>query len=43
MYQSCMLESLSRMKKLKETGQGKTICIMAATHNEDTVRFTIQK
>lgn len=28
---------------MKEIGQSKKICIMAATHNEETVRFVIKK
>jgi len=43
MYQDCMIESLRRIKHFKEIGDPKKIAIMAATHNEDTVRFTIQK
>lgn len=43
MYQKCMIECLTRIKKLRGTKDAKKIAIMAATHNEDTVRFTIRK
>jgi len=43
MYHKCVLEVMTRMKRLKDEGKPKLVGIMMATHNEDTVRFVIQK
>ena len=43
MYQKCTIEFLSRIKELKERDGEKRIAAMIASHNEDTVRFTIEK
>lgn len=43
MYERNAVEVMTRMKRMKEIGQPHKICIMMATHNEDTVRFVIKK
>lgn len=44
MYHSTLLECLRRIKKLKDKGEPPNkIAIMVASHNEDTVRFAIEK
>ncbi|XP_059611661.1 proline dehydrogenase 1, mitochondrial isoform X2 [Phlebotomus argentipes] len=44
MYHKTLTECLRRIKKLKESGEdAKKIGIMVASHNEDTVRFAIEK
>lgn len=44
MYHSTLLECLRRIKTLKDKGQPPNkIAIMVASHNEDTVRFAIEK
>lgn len=43
MYQRNVNEAMTRIKRMKEIGDPKKICIMMATHNEDTVRFVIKK
>ncbi|XP_047739020.1 proline dehydrogenase 1, mitochondrial isoform X2 [Hyalella azteca] len=42
MYHRCLLEALQKIKKNKEDGCPTKIAIMVASHNEDTVRFTIR-
>ncbi|OXA52967.1 proline dehydrogenase 1, mitochondrial isoform X2 [Folsomia candida] len=42
MYQRNVNEAMTRIKRMKEIGDPKKICIMMATHNEDTVRFVIK-
>ncbi|CAO1383907.1 unnamed protein product [Diamesa hyperborea] len=43
-YHKTLTECLRRIKKLKDTGaDAKKIGIMVASHNEDTVRFAIEK
>lgn len=44
MYHKTLTECLRRVKKLKDAKQDpKKIAIMVASHNEDTVRFAIEK
>lgn len=44
MYHKTLTECLRRIKKLKDAGvDPKKIAIMVASHNEDTVRFAIEK
>merc|ERR550517_96907 len=43
MYHKCLLECMRRIKELKELEQPKKLGIMVASHNEDTVRFAIEK
>lgn len=44
MYHKTLTECLRRIKVLKDKGDDmKKIAIMVASHNEDTVRFAIQK
>merc|ERR1711963_674524 len=43
MYHKCLMECMNRMSYLKATNRPKKIGIMVASHNEDTVRFAIQK
>ena len=43
MYESCLRECFNRIQKAKANGKPHQYAIMAATHNEDTVRFAIQK
>ncbi|XP_037091931.1 proline dehydrogenase 1, mitochondrial-like [Pollicipes pollicipes] len=43
MYGSCLLETLRRIQHYKKYGQPKKLAIMVASHNEDTVRYTVQK
>lgn len=44
MYHSTLTECLRRIKTLKDKGQPPNkIAIMVASHNEDTVRFAIEK
>jgi len=43
MYHKCMEEGMLRIKKFKAKGETDRINLMAATHNEDTVRFVIKK
>ncbi|XP_055695182.1 proline dehydrogenase 1, mitochondrial isoform X2 [Lutzomyia longipalpis] len=44
MYHKTLTECLRRIRKLKESGDdAKKIGIMVASHNEDTVRFAIEK
>lgn len=43
MYQKTSLEFLRRIKQLKDNGSEKRVVAMIASHNEDTIRFTIKK
>ncbi|XP_014246161.1 proline dehydrogenase 1, mitochondrial-like isoform X5 [Cimex lectularius] len=43
MYHKTLTECLQRIKDLKVKGKPNSIGIMVASHNEDTVRFAIQK
>lgn len=43
MYHKTLSECLRRIKDLKDAGADKKIGIMVASHNEDTVRFAIEK
>lgn len=43
MYHQCLEESLRRIKMNKNVGDSHKIAIMVASHNEDTVRYTVQK
>ncbi|KAJ3651144.1 hypothetical protein Zmor_017200 [Zophobas morio] len=43
MYHKTLTECLRRIKAFKDLGEEKKIAIMVASHNEDTVRFAIQK
>ncbi|XP_043205383.1 proline dehydrogenase 1, mitochondrial-like isoform X2 [Amphibalanus amphitrite] len=43
MYERCLLETLRRIQHYKKYGQPRKLAIMVASHNEDTVRFTVQK
>ncbi|XP_014271219.1 proline dehydrogenase 1, mitochondrial [Halyomorpha halys] len=43
MYQETLAECLRRITDLREKGLQKRIAIMVASHNEDTVRYAIQK
>lgn len=43
-YHRTLMECLRRMKQYKDKGEDpKKIGIMVASHNEDTVRFAIEK
>jgi hypothetical protein len=42
-YHKTLTECLRRIKAFKDLGEEKKIAIMVASHNEDTVRFAIQK
>lgn len=43
MYHKTLTECLRRIKAFKDKGEDKKIAIMVASHNEDTVRFAIEK
>ncbi|BES90393.1 Proline dehydrogenase [Nesidiocoris tenuis] len=43
MYHKTLTECLRRIKDLKDKGKPNSIGIMVASHNEDTVRFAIEK
>ncbi|XP_060534177.1 proline dehydrogenase 1, mitochondrial isoform X2 [Cylas formicarius] len=43
MYHSTLSECLRRIKAFKDKGEDKKIAIMVASHNENTVRFAIEK
>ncbi|KAJ8956273.1 hypothetical protein NQ318_015009, partial [Aromia moschata] len=43
MYHNTLTECLRRIKAFKDKGEDKKIAIMVASHNEDTVRFAIEK
>lgn len=43
MYHNTLSECLRRIKSFKDKGEDKKIAIMVASHNEDTVRFAIEK
>lgn len=43
MYEKCMDECLWRIKSSKESVSPGRIKVMAATHNEDTVRFVLRR
>jgi len=43
MYHKCLAECMQRMVDLREAGDQKKVGIMAASHNEDTIRFAINK
>ena len=43
MYEKTLLECLMRIKDLKTKTDERRIAAMVASHNEDTVRFAIQK
>ncbi|CAH0548852.1 unnamed protein product [Brassicogethes aeneus] len=43
MYHSTLTECLQRIKAFKDKGEDKKIAIMVASHNENTVRFAIEK
>lgn len=43
MYHKTLSECLRRIKAFKDKGEDKKIAIMVASHNEDTVRFAIEK
>ncbi|XP_018570812.1 proline dehydrogenase 1, mitochondrial [Anoplophora glabripennis] len=43
MYHNTFTECLRRINAFKEKGDDKKIAIMVASHNEDTVRFAIEK
>lgn len=43
MYHRTFVECLRRIKDLKDRGEPNKIGIMIASHNEDTVRFAIEK
>merc|ERR1711862_489675 len=43
MYHKCLIECMNRMKYLKDQDKPKKVGIMVASHNEDTVRFAIEK
>lgn len=43
-YHKTLMECLRRMKQYKDKGEDpKKLAIMVASHNEDTVRFAIEK
>lgn len=42
-YHKTLTECLRRIKDLKDNGQPNRINVMVASHNEDTVRFAIEK
>lgn len=43
MYEKTLLECLLRIKDMKTKTNERRIAAMVASHNEDTVRFAIQK
>ncbi|XP_068249833.1 proline dehydrogenase 1, mitochondrial isoform X1 [Palaemon carinicauda] len=43
MYHDCLKECLRRIKFNKSLGETQRIAIMVASHNEDTVRYTVRK
>ncbi|XP_064089551.1 proline dehydrogenase 1, mitochondrial-like isoform X4 [Macrobrachium nipponense] len=43
MYHDCLKECLRRIKFNKTLGETQKIAIMVASHNEDTVRYTVRK
>lgn len=43
MYHNTLSECLRRIKAFKDKGDDKKIAIMVASHNENTVRFAIEK
>ncbi|XP_049824718.1 proline dehydrogenase 1, mitochondrial isoform X2 [Aethina tumida] len=43
MYHKTLTECLRRIKAFKDKGEDKKIAIMVASHNENTVRFAIEK
>lgn len=43
MYEKTLLECLTRIKDVKSKTDERLIAVMVASHNEDTVRFAIQK
>ena len=43
MYQKVLMECLTRIKDLKEKTNERRIGAMVASHNEDTIRFALQK
>lgn len=43
MYHECLNECLRRIKFNKSIGETQKIAIMIASHNEDTVRYTVNK
>jgi len=43
MYHKCLDFCLKAMKNNKEKGNPRKVSVMAATHNEDTVRYAIDK
>merc|ERR1712126_245996 len=43
MYHKCPLECMRRISLYKQAGTKKRVGVMVASHNEDTVRFTLQQ
>ena len=43
MYEKTLMECLTRIKEMKERTTERRIGVMVASHNEDTIRFAIQK
>ena len=43
MYEKTLLECLLRIKEMKTKTNERRIAVMVASHNEDTVRFALQK
>merc|ERR1712032_650969 len=43
MYHKCLLECMRRISLFKQAGTKKRVGVMVASHNEDTVRFTLQQ
>jgi len=43
MYEKTLMECLNRIKVMKEKTAERRIGVMVASHNEDTIRFAIQK
>ncbi|ODM93544.1 Proline dehydrogenase 1, mitochondrial [Orchesella cincta] len=43
MYHNCVEEGMRRIVEWKKEGKPRMVQLMAATHNEDTVKFVIQK
>jgi len=43
MYHKCLLECMRRISLYKQAGTKKRVGVMVASHNEDTVRFTLQQ
>ncbi|CAG0898934.1 unnamed protein product [Darwinula stevensoni] len=43
MYHEVLMECLNRIKRYKDAEDEKRVAVMVATHNEDSVRFTVQK